>query len=186
VPRLEREVELGPARLTWGEWPGRRGPLVCLVDPVGRAPHGVAEVLASALAPEWRVLELSPRACLPYQAQAAELVEFLDTFGFQQSVLLGSGVTAALALVVAAWYPTRLAGLILLNGTLSAATRARLVAHSGTYPALRAWLDAPPRWRSIEQQIACPLRRVRARSSRGVVEPTRAFLTSGVQSEACG
>jgi pimeloyl-ACP methyl ester carboxylesterase len=178
VPRLERQID----SLSLSEWPGRRGPLVCLADPLG-APAGLAEALANELAPDWRIFEFSPGPELPYQAQALEVLGLLDTFGFSHTVLLGMGLAAGVALVLAAWYPNRVAGLVLVNPT-------RRLSRSGLEHAppgakTRAWLDAPPNWARLERQITCPMLRLRARSPRRVVAATWEFLASRVQSDAC-
>ena len=182
VPRLERQID----GLSFSEWPGRRGPLVCLVDPLGGLP-GLAEAIAADRAPDWRVFELPLPGAVPYQAQAAEVTRLLDTFGFEHSVLLGSGLAASLGVVVGAWYPARLDGLVVVNfhPDLTRARRLRLATRAADEPAFRAWLDAPPRWARLESQLTCPVLRLRARTVRRVVEATRSFLDSRVQSDPC-
>jgi pimeloyl-ACP methyl ester carboxylesterase len=184
APRLERSVELGPTRLELSDWPGRRGPLVCLPDPLAASEPGLA--LAAELAPEWRILQVGRRPELPYAAQAVEAVALLDLFGFEQPVLLGERLAAAVALVVAAWYPSRLAGLVLVDAPrrVSAPTRQRLRVLAAQQPGVRAWLDAPPRWSSLEVQVSCPMLRVTLRSRSGWVPAIQSFLNTDVQSDA--
>jgi pimeloyl-ACP methyl ester carboxylesterase len=182
VPRLERQID----GLSLSEWPGRRGPLVCLGDPLGSLP-GLADVLASALSPDWRVIQPTLGPEVPYQSHAAQTLWLLDTFGFEQAVLLGGGLAAGVVLLVAAWYPTRVAGLVLVNGGrgLSTRQRTRLTALAAHEPALRAWLDTPPAWSRLERQVTCPVLRVRARAERRVLDHTRTFLGSRVESDVC-
>ncbi len=47
VPRLERHVD----GLLFSDWPGRYGPLVCLLDPLGSLPE-LDTALGKALAPD--------------------------------------------------------------------------------------------------------------------------------------
>jgi pimeloyl-ACP methyl ester carboxylesterase len=160
-----------------------------LPDALGSLPE-LGSALADELAPDWRVLQLGPRPELPYQAQAAELVRLLDTFGFLHGVvLLGSGLASGVALLVAAWYPGRLAGLVLVNfqPRLTRARRLKIAALAADQPAWRAWLDAPPAWRRLEARVTCPVLRVRARAGprRLDLDATRAFLDSRVQSGPC-
>lgn len=180
VPRLERQID----GLSLSEWPGRRGPLVCLSDPLGLLAD-LPVALGDELAPDWRVLSLALAADLPYQSHASQVDRLLDTFGFDQPVLLGSGLGGGIALLVAAWYPTRMAGLVLVNHALTSARRRKIAALAAEQPAWRAWLDAPPAWARLESQVVCPVLRVRARAVRHVLEDTRPFLHSRVESESC-
>jgi pimeloyl-ACP methyl ester carboxylesterase len=180
VPRLERQID----SVSLSEWPGRRGPLVCLGDPLGSLPN-LAEALAAALSPDWRVVQptLAPEA--PYQAHAAQTLWLLETFGFEQSVLLGSGLAAGVVLLVAAWYPTRVAGLVLVSPGLTRARRLKVEALAAEQPAWRAWLDTPPLWSRLERQVACPVLRVRGRGVRHVVDAARTFVDSRVECQRC-
>jgi pimeloyl-ACP methyl ester carboxylesterase len=180
VPRLERDLD---GRLL-SDWPGRRGPLVCLNDPLGSLP-GLPSALGRALAPDWRVIQPTFRPEAPYQAHAAQTLWLLDTFGFEQPVLLGSGLGGGIALLIAAWYPKRVAGLVLVSPGLSRARRLKVEALAAEQPAWRGWLDAPPAWRQLERRVVCPRLRLGVRSARRVVDATREFLYSAVQSPAC-
>jgi pimeloyl-ACP methyl ester carboxylesterase len=171
VPRLERDID----GLAVSEWPGRRGPLVCLSDPLGSLPD-LGPALGQELAPDWRVLQPALSSEVPYQAHVAQTLWLLETFGFEQPVVLGSGLGSGVALLVAAWYPQRVAGLVLVNPGLNHERWAQVAALAEEQPAWRAWLDAPPAWRRLEAQVTCPMLRLRARSVRRVVDQTRAFL----------
>jgi pimeloyl-ACP methyl ester carboxylesterase len=171
VPRLDREID----GLALSEWPGEEGPLVCLRDPLGSL-AGLAPALGDALAPDWRVLSLVLPADLPYQSHVSEVHRLLDTFGFKQPVLLGSGLAGGIALLVAAWYPTRIAGVVLVSHTLTSARRRKIAVLAAEQPAWRAWLDAPPAWSRLERQVVCPMLHVRARAVPHLVGQVRAFL----------
>src|SRR5207245_9519776 len=75
--------------------------------------HSVIDGLADALAPRYRVLSVSSRGDAPYQVDAVDLIGVLSQFGFRTPVLLGERLGCVTALVAAAWYPDRVAGLIL-------------------------------------------------------------------------
>jgi pimeloyl-ACP methyl ester carboxylesterase len=121
----------------------------------------------------------------PYQAQAAQTLWLLDTFGFERPVLLGSGLGAGVALLIAAWYPSRLAGLVEVNPGLTHERCAQVADLAEQEPAWRAWLDAPPAWARLERRLTCPVLRVRSRSTRRVLASVRTFLDSHVQSDPC-
>jgi pimeloyl-ACP methyl ester carboxylesterase len=171
VPRLERDID----GLAVSEWPGRQGPLVYLADPLGSLPD-LGPALGQELAPDWRILQPHLSPDVPYQTHAAQTLRLLDTFGFDRSVLLGSGLAAGVALLIAAWYPNRVAGLVQVNPGLSHARWAHVAALAEQQPAWRAWLDAPPAWARLERRLTCPMLRLRARSVGRIVDQTRAFL----------
>ncbi len=152
---LERSLEVGPTRLRLRDWPGRGGPLIHVPDQLMSTDDIICSV-AGALAPRTRVLSLSPRGDGPYQHQqhAMDLLALLDQFGFGSPVLLGEGLGCLTALLVAAWFPTRVSGLILVNQTSEAdvaALRQRL-----TCPllALPAWdADASARLHDFLERL---------------------------------
>lgn len=121
--RLDRDFDLPMARLHVHDWPGGRGPLVCL--PGQTASGRSFDSLAASLSPVWRVLAVDPRgrgeSARPrhgsgYQLQVADTLALLDTLGIEQAVLVGHSFGAVIGLLLAAWYPRRVAGLVLLDG----------------------------------------------------------------------
>jgi pimeloyl-ACP methyl ester carboxylesterase len=146
---LEREIELGAVRLHVRDWPGFDGPIVHVPDPLASWPFEVAEAVARALAPRYRVLGLRPRGDQSYQADAADLLGVLEQFGFAAPVLLGERLGCLTALLVAAWHPARVARLVLLDATVESP--------SGDSLAARALRDCPPDWRSLRASVRCPV-----------------------------
>ena len=129
--RLDREVVLAPVRLLVREWPGHRGPLVITWPAAMPDP--------SPLAPRWRVLSLSPRAEVPYQVQAWDILGLLDQFGFAKPVLLGGPP----ALMVAACFPRAVAGLALVE--------------SHALPPGPDLLDCPSDLGALRTRLTCPV-----------------------------
>lgn len=151
--RLGRDVQLAGIRLRVHDWPGKRGPVVCLPGQTasGRSFDG----LATALAPAWRVFAVDPRgrgeSARPrtgygYQVLVADVMALLDQFGFEQPVLVGHSYGAIVALLVAAWYPERVGALVLVDGgaEITPAVRAgvdALISRLDTvYPSVDAYL----------------------------------------------
>jgi pimeloyl-ACP methyl ester carboxylesterase len=116
---LDRSLELAGICLRYRDWPGHGGPVVHLPDPLApsppAAPSPLIASLAADIAPRYRVLSLAPRPDLPYQADALDLANFLDAFGFDHPVLLAEGTSCVAALVVATWHPRLVAGLVLVS-----------------------------------------------------------------------
>ncbi len=152
--RLERDFSVADVRLHVHDWPGGRDPVVCLpgVSASGRSFDG----LAAALAPDWRILAVDPRgrgrSSRPrhgygYQVHAADTVALIDLLGFEQVVLVGHSFGGIVAALLAAWYPERVRGLVLVDGgaEIPAALRGAIdLVISGldvVYPSPRAFLD---------------------------------------------
>jgi pimeloyl-ACP methyl ester carboxylesterase len=145
---LERIVELEGVRLRLRDWPGRRGPLVHVADPLDDATNAI-DTLAAALAWRYRVLSLRPRRASPYQVDFADLLATLDQFGFQRPILIGEKLGCVPALLVAAWQAGRVAGLVLLDPTYDPPPTDGIPA--------RALRDCPPDWPSLRDAVACPV-----------------------------
>src|SRR5438874_361468 len=145
---LERTVELDNVRLRVRDWPGRAGPLVHVPDALVSA-DSVVERVAAALAPRYRVLSVAARGEAPYQVDVLDLIGVLSQFGFRTPVLLGERLGCVTALVAAAWYPDRVAGLILVDPAYDPP------ADEGV--AARALRDCPPDWPSVRSALRCPV-----------------------------
>jgi pimeloyl-ACP methyl ester carboxylesterase len=147
---LERTIELEGLRMRVREWPGRRGPVVHVPDPRGLVDDAVIESLAASLAPRYRVLSLRARRHpSTYQVDAADVLALLDTFGFRAPVLVGEGLGCVAALLVGAWYPGRVAGLVLV--------RPRYAAPPSEGVRSLALLDCPPDLPRLRARITCPV-----------------------------
>ncbi len=151
------------------DWPGLAGPLVHVPEPLSSASsassvdsvldglahvpdplsvaHSVIDGLADALAPRYRVLSVSSRGDAPYQVDAGDLIGVLSQFGFRTPVLVGERLGCVTALVAAAWYPDRVAGLILANPVYDP-PRSETVA-------ARALRDCPPDWSRLRAALRC-------------------------------
>lgn len=123
-------------------------------DPFSASSNSLAEALAAALAPRYRVVSVAPRGDAPVQADAVDLMAVLRQFGFSASVLVGERVGAVSVTLLAAWYPDLVAALILVDATshppLEEGVRAR---------ALR---DSPPDRTRLQAALRCPVLEVSA------------------------
>ena len=105
--------------------------------------------LAFWLTPRYRVVSVAPRGDSPYQVDAVDLVGVLRQFGFASPVLIGERRGCVVATVAAAWYPDRLAGLILVDAESDPPPGESIEA--------RALRDCPPDWPRLRRAITCPL-----------------------------
>jgi pimeloyl-ACP methyl ester carboxylesterase len=115
-------------------------------DPL--APSSLAERIADALAPRYRVLSLSLRRDAPYQVHATDVVEFLRQFGFVSPVLVGEGLGCLTSLIVAAWFPTQAGALILMDARFDAV---------GDGVEARSLRDCPPDIAALRGAVRCPV-----------------------------
>ena len=167
--RLERTVELEGARLRLRDWPGTRGPLVHVPDPL--SPGDVlVETLAASSAADARVISVEPRAGYPYQIQAADLHATLAQFGFATPVLVGERLGCVAALLVAAWFPDAVSKLVLVDPTYAASPEC-----TGSIEA-RALHDCPPDWPSVRTAVRCPILEIRWTNAALAVTNLQAFL----------
>jgi len=143
---LGHTVELDSVRLRVRDWPGRAGPLVHVPDPLSLA-DSVVERVAAALAPRYRVLSVAPRGDVPYQVDVVDLIGVLSQFGFRIPVLLGERLGCVTALLAAAWYPDRVAGLILADPVYDPPASEEVAA--------RALRDCSPDWSSVRSALRC-------------------------------
>jgi pimeloyl-ACP methyl ester carboxylesterase len=127
----------------------------------------VAAELAAALAPRYRVLSVTPRGESPYQVDAVDLVAVLRQFGFVAPVLVGERLGCVVALLVGAWYPERVAGLILVD--------AEFATPPGDSTEARALRDCPPDWPRLRQAVRCPVLEVSS-SAASLPNEVEAFL----------
>jgi pimeloyl-ACP methyl ester carboxylesterase len=166
---LSRTVELEGPRLQLREWPGQRGPLVHVPDPRAPAESSCIAALADGLAPQYRVLSLQPRGVGTYQVDAADLLAMLDAFGFRAPVLLAEGLGCVPAVLVAAWYARRIAGLVLVDPEYQTQRS------EGDVRAY-ALTDCPPDWAALRARLSCPVLVVSA--AERVVKQVGQFLES--------
>jgi pimeloyl-ACP methyl ester carboxylesterase len=147
------------------DWPGRAGPLVHVPDPLSPFDSTI-EGLAGALAPRYRVLSVFSRGDAPYQVDVVELLGVLSQFGFSAAVLMGERLGCVTALVAAAWYPNRFAGLILVDPVYEPPPAKAVAA--------RAVRDCPPDWSRLRAALRCPV------LERVAPEDVEAFLRAQV------
>ena len=143
---LEREAELVGASLRLLDWPGHAGPIVFVDDPF--APDfTLAARIAEAFAPRYRVLHIALRPDAPYQVHVEDVHGVLQQFGFARPVLVASGLGAVIVVLLAAWYPSLVGALVLLDPVYEPPRDERLPAC-----ALR---ECPPDWSAIRRRLRC-------------------------------
>jgi hypothetical protein len=89
---------------------------------------------------------------VPYQIAALDVIGLLDQFGFAAPVLVAEKHACLTVLVVAAWQPTRPAGLVLVDAVVEVPPG---VADTGL--AGLALRTCPPDWPTLRALVQCPM-----------------------------
>ncbi len=121
-------------------------------DPL--APSPLAEKLAAALAPTYRVLSIAPRAGVPYQVTGLDVAGVLAQFGFVEPVLIGEGLGCLTVVLAAAWYPRGVSRVVLVDPVCGAPDGDSLEA--------RALRECPPDWPALRSGLRCSVLELRA------------------------
>ena len=114
-------------------------------------------------------MSLSPRASIPYPVSAWDLVGTLDQFGFTSPILVGQRLACLSVLVVAAWYPSRVGGLVLVDPNVGMPPGDSIEA--------RALRDCPPDWPALRAAVTCPVCELHGGSA-ALSEEIDAFATA--------
>lgn len=116
-------VEVDGLRLAYAEWPGVKGPIICLPQLTGH--KGSFTRLAQHLAPDYRVIALDlrgrgdsaqPLADYGFAYHARDILHVADQLGLGKFVLLGHSFGATTATYTASIQPGRLKAVVLLDG----------------------------------------------------------------------
>jgi pimeloyl-ACP methyl ester carboxylesterase len=144
-------VELDDVRLRLRDWPGLAGPLVHIPDPIDSSE--LIQRIANTLAPHFRVVSLSPRGDSLYMVDAADLRDTLRQFGFSTPMLIGEKLGCLTSLLVAAWYPTSVRGLVLIDASYDPPSLDTVGA--------KVLFDCPPDLARLRSAVRCQVKELK-------------------------
>lgn len=116
-------VEVDGLRIAYAEWPGEKGPLICLPQLTGH--KGSFARLARRLAPEYRVIAVDlrgrgdsdqPLADYGFAYHTRDLLHLADSLGISQFALIGHSFGATASAYLASVQPQRIKAVVLLDG----------------------------------------------------------------------
>ncbi len=141
--------------LSYREWPGEKGPIICL--PSFAAHKGSFDRLGEMLAPDYRVIALDLRGrgdsdksedgyCFAYHVQ--DILSFTEQLGIEKFSILGHSFGATIGTYLASIRPSLVSAIVLLEGgadpteAVLQAIRPTLAHLDTRYPSMDAYLDA--------------------------------------------
>jgi len=151
---LTSTIQLEKINLSYRDWPGRKGPVICLPSLTGH--KGAFDVLAETLAPAYHLAALDlrgrgdsdkPDGGYGYAYHAGDILQFADERGFDSFVILGHSFGASVGVYLASIRPERVRAVVLLDGGADPKqevleTMRPLVRHLNTvYPSMEAYLE---------------------------------------------
>jgi pimeloyl-ACP methyl ester carboxylesterase len=148
-------IRVNGLTLAYREWPGERGPLICLPHLTGH--KGSYNWLAERLAPEYRVLALDlrgrgdsdkPAEGYGFAYHARDVLAFADALGLETFTLIGHSFGATAAVYLASIRPDRVQAIVMLDGGADPKDSALKAMYptihrlGQAYPSLAAYLAA--------------------------------------------
>ncbi len=118
-----RFVSVNGISLAYYDWPGERGPLICLPGLTGH--KGSYSPIAERLSPHYRILSMDmrgrgdsdkPSDGYGFAYHARDIFAFADALGFETFVLVGHSFGATTSVYAASIKPARIRALVLMDG----------------------------------------------------------------------
>lgn len=188
-------LEVNGLTLSYREWEGEHGPVICLPSLTGH--KGTFDGVAARLAPAYHLYALDlrgrgdsdkPPEGYGFSYHTRDILGFADRLGMEKFTILGHSFGATVGVYLASIRPSRMRALILIDGgadpkeEVLEAMRPALRALGKTYPSMEAYLEAmraipyyAPWSQALENYLCAdverlPDGRVRSKSSPHAIE----------------
>ncbi|WP_428609560.1 alpha/beta fold hydrolase [Sedimenticola sp.] len=154
TPFRTAPVRVNGISLSYREWPGDKGPILCLPSFAGH--KGSFDRLAQALAPDYRVIALDlrgrgdsdkPEQGYGFAYHARDILAFMQQLGIESFAIVGHSFGATLGTYLASIRPSRVKAIVLLEGgadpteRVLEAIRPTLVHLETRFPSMDAYLE---------------------------------------------
>jgi pimeloyl-ACP methyl ester carboxylesterase len=155
TPPREGRIRAGEVHLSYLEWPGEKGPLLCLPSLTGH--KGSFRGLGGDLSPEYHLFALDlrgrggsdwPESAYGFAYHAQDVLAFAEALGLSSFVLVGHSFGATASAYLASIRPGPVRALVLMDGGADpkeetlAAMRPAVRRMSATYPSVDAYVEA--------------------------------------------
>jgi pimeloyl-ACP methyl ester carboxylesterase len=152
---VNSSVRVNGIVLAYTEWPGEKGPVICLPSLTGH--KGSFANIARRLAPNYRLVALDlrgrgdsdkPLEGYGFAYHARDILAFADTLGIESFAVLGHSFGATVGVYLASIRPARVRTLVMMDGGVDPdeevleAMRPVVRRLGKIYPTLEAYLDA--------------------------------------------
>lgn len=151
----DRKLSLNGIDLAYREWPGDKGPLICLPGLMGH--KGSFDAFAQRLAPEYHLYALDlrgrgdsdkPREGYGFAYHTRDILSFADALGIDRFGIIGHSYGATVGVYLASIRPMRVQALVMIDGGVDPkeevleAMRPALRRLGTVYPSMQAYLQA--------------------------------------------
>ncbi|HEY6952028.1 MAG TPA: alpha/beta hydrolase, partial [Bacteroidota bacterium] len=118
-----RHIAVNGISLAYQDWPGERGPLICLPNVTGH--KGSFTALARALSPRYRVLSLDmrgrgdsskPKDGYGFAYHARDVIALADALEFETFSLIGHSFGATASVYIGSIQPARVRTIVMMDG----------------------------------------------------------------------
>ena len=123
TPARAATIKLKDIKLAYTEWPGEKGPVICLPSITGH--KGAFTNIAKILSPAYHFFALDlrgrgdsdkPGDGYGYAYHAHDILNFAEALGFSSFVLIGHSFGASVSTYLASIRPQQVRALVLLDG----------------------------------------------------------------------
>ncbi len=123
MPAITNSISVNGITLAFREWPGEKGPLICLPSLTGH--KGTFDQIAKRLCPAFRLFALDlrgrgdsdkPADGYGFAYHASDIIAFADSFGFENFSIIGHSFGATAGVYLASIRPMRVRSLVMIDG----------------------------------------------------------------------
>lgn len=148
-------IRLNDITLSYTEWPGEKGPVICLPSFAGH--KGSFDKIAQSLAPAYHLFALDlrgrgdsdkPAEGYGFAYHARDILQFADALGFDTFAIIGHSFGATTGTYLASIRPLRVQAIVMIEGgadpteRVLEAIRPTLAHLDKHYPSMAAYLEA--------------------------------------------
>lgn len=123
MSELHRTIQLDDINLSYTEWPGKKGPVICLPSLAGH--KGTFTNIAGSLAPEYHLFALDlrgrgdsdkPSKSYGFAYHTRDILQFAHKLDFDSFAIIGHSFGATVGVYVASTRPDSVQAIVLMDG----------------------------------------------------------------------
>lgn len=152
---MDKRIDIGDLSLSYREWPGELGPLICIPSLAGH--KGTFDNLAKRLSPDYHLYALDlrgrgdsdkPEDGYGFAYHTRDILAFVDTLGIDTFGIIGHSYGATVGVYLASIRPLRVNCLVMIDGgadpkeEVLEAMRPALRRLGEDYPSMQAYLES--------------------------------------------